>query len=113
MILEGARVCRGLAAGDEAAVRELEGEELQRWETSRGALEALELSEEEAEKVLKRAFGWTTQAWWRDSKVCEVPAEGQVRPLCCREEPGPRDGLDHEGFRLRALLDIAGGVAVN
>ena len=98
MILEGARVCRGLAAGDEAAVRELEGEELQRWETSRGALEALELSEEEAEKVLKRAFGWTTQAWWRDSKVCEVPAEGQVRPLCCREEPRRRGGLDHAGL---------------
>jgi len=63
---------------DGAAVRELQGEELQRWQASRGALEALDLSEEEAERVMKRAFGWTTQAWWRDSKVCEVPAQGQV-----------------------------------
>ena len=64
---------------DGAAVRELQGEELQRWQASRGALEALDLSEEEAERLMKRAFGWTTQAWWRDSKVCEVPAQGQVR----------------------------------
>ena len=63
---------------DGVAVRELQGEELQRWQASRGALEALDLSEEEAERVMKRAFGWTTQAWWRDSKVCEVPAQGQV-----------------------------------
>ncbi len=70
---------QGMLLEDGAAVRELQGEELQRWQASRGALEALDLSEEEAERVMKRAFGWTTQAWWRDSKVCEVPAQGQVR----------------------------------
>ncbi|KAK9825675.1 hypothetical protein WJX81_001764 [Elliptochloris bilobata] len=72
---------RRCSAGDETAMRELDGEEAERWRSSREALQALELSEEEAEKVLKRAFGWATQIWWRDSKVCEVPAQGQVEAV--------------------------------
>ncbi len=60
-------------------MRELSSEEEQRWCSNRGALQVLGFSEEEAEKLLRRAFGWTTQVWWRDTKVCEVPAPGQVR----------------------------------
>ena len=60
-------------------MRELSSEEEQRWCSNREALQVLGFSEEEAEKLLRRAFGWTTQVWWRDTKVCEVPAPGQVR----------------------------------
>ena len=59
-------------------MRELSGEEEQRWCSNREALQGLGFPEEEAEKLLRRAFGWTTQVWWRDSKVCEVPEPGQV-----------------------------------
>lgn len=31
------------------------------------------MDEEAAEKAMGRAFGWTTQAYWRNTKVEEVP----------------------------------------
>ncbi len=37
-------------------------------------LAAMGLSEEETTKVLKEAFGWSKQTYWRKSKVEEVPS---------------------------------------
>lgn len=58
---------------------ELSGNDEQCWCSNREALQALGFPKEEAEKLLRRAFGWTTQKWWRGTKVREVPAPGQVR----------------------------------
>ena len=63
---------------------ELSGNDEQRWCSNREALQALDFPEEEAEKLLRRAFGWTTQKYWRGTKVREVPAPGQVRAAVFR-----------------------------
>ncbi len=37
--------------------------------------------EEETDKLLRKAFGWAGQGYWRKSKVNEVPTQEQV---CCQ-----------------------------
>ncbi|BDA48011.1 hypothetical protein COCOBI_11-2680 [Coccomyxa sp. Obi] len=68
--------CR--AATTEAIEDELVGEDAQRWRSSVQRLHDLGFDEEEAEKILRKAFGWAGQGYWRKSKVKEIPSDGQV-----------------------------------
>ena len=40
----------------------------------------LGFEEEEIDSILRKAFGWAGQGYWRKSKVKEVPTQDQVRP---------------------------------
>jgi hypothetical protein len=64
---------------DEAAT-ELVGEDTEQWQSSRQRILDLGFDDEEAEKILRKAFGWASQGYWRKSKVKEVPSVGQVSP---------------------------------
>ena len=63
---------------EEASDTELRGADLEHWRTCQAKLAQLGFEEEEGDKVLKKAFGWAGQAYWRKSKIKEVPSEQQV-----------------------------------
>lgn len=62
-----------------AVIEQLESDEdKQQWTDALQQLEDLGMDEEVAEKSLKRAFGWSSQAYWWKEKVKEVPQSGEV-----------------------------------
>ncbi len=69
-----------LRSSTEATEDELVGEDAQQWRSSVQRLHELGFDEEEAEKILRKAFGWAGQGYWRKSKVKEIPSDGQVIP---------------------------------
>ncbi|GLC47467.1 hypothetical protein PLESTB_000133700 [Pleodorina starrii] len=76
---QAAVVSRSSLSTVETLGRQLTADEEATWKASGDALSgALGLSSEESGRVLARAFGWTTQAFWRREKVEELPMPGQV-----------------------------------
>ncbi|CAK0784776.1 hypothetical protein CVIRNUC_007980 [Coccomyxa viridis] len=71
------RRCRATAT-EEASDTELGAADLEQWQLCQAKLAQLGFEEEECDTVLKKAFGWAGQAYWRKSKVKEVPTEQQV-----------------------------------
>ena len=67
-------------SAEEAAGTALTGADLKQWQRCEEQLKELGFEEEEANKLLRKAFGWAGQAFWRKSKVREVPSEEQVCP---------------------------------
>ncbi|GFR44614.1 hypothetical protein Agub_g5899 [Astrephomene gubernaculifera] len=69
-----------VASGTTALLgRELSAEEATLWQSSCNTLaEALGASSEEAARLLARGFGWSSQAYWRQDKVQELPQPHQV-----------------------------------
>ena len=65
---------------EEVAGTELEGPDREQWQRCQEKLKELGFEEdEETDKILRKAFGWAGQGYWRKSKVREVPTEDQVR----------------------------------
>lgn len=48
------------------------------WAPSLEKVRGLGFEDEEAEKIVRKAFGWAGQAYWRKSKVKESPNAEQV-----------------------------------
>jgi hypothetical protein len=51
----------------------LQADDAIEWASVKAVVMELGMDEEAAEKAMGRAFGWTTQAYWRNTKVEEVP----------------------------------------
>ncbi|GIL57891.1 hypothetical protein Vafri_13107 [Volvox africanus] len=63
----------------EALNRQLSQEEESMWKASCDVLAtSLGLGADESSRLVARAFGWTTQAFWRQEKVEELPTPTQV-----------------------------------
>lgn len=80
-IVEGVKqhhVRAGCWHAEEASDTELGAADLEQWQLCQAKLAQLGFEEEECDTVLKKAFGWAGQAYWRKSKVKEVPTEQQV-----------------------------------
>jgi hypothetical protein len=60
----------------------LTAEETEQWSPCLNRIINLGFEEDEAENILRKAFGWSGQGYWRKSKVKEVPSEEQVLILC-------------------------------
>ena len=59
----------------------LEGADREHWQSCQEKLKELGFEEdEETDRILKKAFGWAGQGYWRKSKVREVPTQDQVCP---------------------------------
>eukprot|EP00268_Persea_americana_P050949 TRINITY_DN5597_c0_g1_i1.p1 TRINITY_DN5597_c0_g1~~TRINITY_DN5597_c0_g1_i1.p1 ORF type:complete len:220 (-),score=42.83 TRINITY_DN5597_c0_g1_i1:250-909(-) len=56
----------------------LEDEERKMWEASRQALLTFKFSEEEADVILKKAFGWVHSPYWGEEREKEVPKAESV-----------------------------------
>ncbi|KAG2495410.1 hypothetical protein HYH03_006358 [Edaphochlamys debaryana] len=77
--VSGLVVCSAVATA-ELLGRELASDEAESWQSAVEALsDSLGLTEDEASRLLARAFGWTTQAFWRREKVEELPTPSQVQ----------------------------------
>ena len=63
---------------EEAPVKELEGADREQWQKCQEKLKGMGFEEEETDKLLRKAFGWAGQGYWRKSKVNEVPSQEQV-----------------------------------
>lgn len=53
---------------------------MEHWQRCQEKLKEMGFEEEETDKILKKAFGWAGQGYWRKSKVKEVPSAEQVCP---------------------------------
>lgn len=78
--------------------RDLGAEEVAQWQAASSFVaSALGLSGQEADRLLARAFGWTSQAYWRREKVEEVPSlevvEGALEFLRDDLNMGPEEQL--------------------
>jgi len=65
----------------DSEVPQLQGEAGQAWESALQEVASTfgeDIPEDERQKLLKRAFGWGSQVYWRGHKVDEVPVMGQV-----------------------------------
>ncbi|KAA6420927.1 MAG: hypothetical protein FRX49_09068, partial [Trebouxia sp. A1-2] len=62
----------------EAGTEDLSGEDKEQWQDGLQQLKGLGMADDEAEKSLKRGFGWSSQAYWWKDKVREVPKPGEV-----------------------------------
>ena len=51
----------------------LEGDDAESWARAESIVASLGLDDASADKAMRRAFGWSTQAYWRNTKVREVP----------------------------------------
>eukprot|EP00197_Chlamydomonas_leiostraca_P004644 CAMPEP_0202864836 /NCGR_PEP_ID=MMETSP1391-20130828/4914_1 /ASSEMBLY_ACC=CAM_ASM_000867 /TAXON_ID=1034604 /ORGANISM="Chlamydomonas leiostraca, Strain SAG 11-49" /LENGTH=180 /DNA_ID=CAMNT_0049544607 /DNA_START=253 /DNA_END=795 /DNA_ORIENTATION=+ len=59
--------------------QELTGADKQAWDTAVEQLaSALSLPSEDAQALIEKGFGWKSQAFWRGTKVKEVPGQGVV-----------------------------------
>ncbi|KAG2448931.1 hypothetical protein HYH02_006279 [Chlamydomonas schloesseri] len=75
----GAVVVRSASVSVELLGRELTEAESRQWQESVAALDSvLGFGADECSRLLARAFGWTTQAFWRREKVQELPSPDQV-----------------------------------
>lgn len=62
-----------------AAVSEsLSGADREAWEAVQQRVQSLGFDAAEAERMMVKAFGWGSQAYWRKSKVKEVPDVAKV-----------------------------------
>lgn len=52
---------------------ELSGPDLENWENSKNVVQELGFEEEEAEKIISKAFGWVLRGYWEDKIVDVVP----------------------------------------
>ena len=61
----------------------LSGSDVQAWQDSKLLIEALGFSDEDAEGVMQRSFGWAkaSQSFWRGSLVEQVPSTDQVQAV--------------------------------
>ena len=67
----------------EAGTEDLSGEDKEQWQDGLQQLKSLGMADDEAEKSLKRGFGWSSQAYWWKDEVKEVPRAGEVgKPIC-------------------------------
>ncbi|GIL78283.1 hypothetical protein Vretimale_7643 [Volvox reticuliferus] len=72
-------VVRSSSSATEAVSRQLSQEEESTWKASCDVLaSSLGLDADESSQLVARAFGWTTQAFWRQEKVEELPTPTQV-----------------------------------
>jgi hypothetical protein len=69
------RVVSTAASADASDVTpaSLEGDDAESWARAESIVASLGLDDASADKAMRRAFGWSTQAYWRNSKVREVP----------------------------------------
>ncbi|DBA86931.1 TPA: hypothetical protein ACH3X2_000324 [Trebouxia sp. C0005] len=63
----------------EAGTEDLSGEDKEQWQDGLQQLKGLGMADDEAEKSLKRGFGWSSQAYWWKDKVREVPKPGEIK----------------------------------
>jgi hypothetical protein len=70
-----ARVVSTAASADASDVTpaSLEGDDAESWARAESIVASLGLDDASADKAMRRAFGWSTQAYWRNTKVREVP----------------------------------------
>ena len=54
------------------AAETLQGDDLEKWNAGLSQLEKLGLDPERREKLLKQAFGWSTQKYWWDLSSAAV-----------------------------------------
>ncbi len=83
----------GAAVIQEAGTEDLTGEDKEQWQDGLQQLQGLGMADDEAEKSLKRGFGWSSQAYWWKDKVKEVPKPGEVCKtifLCSHRVPKQR-----------------------
>eukprot|EP00884_Botryococcus_braunii_P012605 jgi/Botrbrau1/21345/Bobra.0184s0055.2 len=75
--------CRAtpVSPAEEVEVRALQPEEEVRWKAAIQELEAAGFGSEDAEGLLRRAFGWLHSSYWRTDKVQEAPPDGQVKAV--------------------------------
>ena len=53
---------------------------MEQWQRCQEKLKEVGFEEEETDQILKKAFGWAGQGYWRKSKVKEVPSAEQLCP---------------------------------
>jgi len=56
----------------------LTGDDLSQWQATVTMVEEVGFSVEEAEEIVTRAFGWSSQLYWRKSKIQVIPQPEQV-----------------------------------
>ena len=66
-------VSRGASADADVSPASLAGDAAEAWSRARTIVLALGLDDASADAAMERAFGWSTQAYWRNTKVREVP----------------------------------------
>lgn len=71
-------LCAEEATSEEAAERTLDGDDAQRWQEALESVQAIGFEEPEADTILRKAFGWSGQGYWRRSREYEVPTAGQA-----------------------------------
>ncbi len=89
---------------EQAPVEELEGADKEQWQQCQERLKGMGFEEEETDKLLRKAFGWAGQGYWRKSKVNEVPTQEQVRRRSRHErvsEHGRYNDFDSPDSSLR------------
>ena len=70
--------CLPAGAEEAAGARSLQGAEAELWREALQRVQALGFEELDADNILRKAFGWSGQGYWRKSKEYEVPQPGQV-----------------------------------
>lgn len=79
-------ICNAAPEGDAAAIEKrvplefLTGDDLESWKATTAIVEEeTGLRPAVAEQIVTRAFGWSSQLYWRKSKIQEVPQPEQVK----------------------------------
>lgn len=62
----------------EADVEDMSEDDKEQWQDGLQQLKDIGMDDTQAEKSLKRGFGWSSQAYWWKQKVKEVPNPGEV-----------------------------------
>lgn len=62
----------------EADVEDMSEDDKEQWQDGLQQLKDIGMDDTQAEKSLKRGFGWSSQAYWWKQKVKEVPKPGEV-----------------------------------
>ncbi|KAL0036381.1 hypothetical protein WJX77_005113 [Trebouxia sp. C0004] len=84
----------------EAGTEDLSGEDKKQWQDGLQQLKGLGMADDEAEKSLKRGFGWSSQAYWWKDKVREVPKPGEIKAkLAYLRDLGMNDDQLHEAVK--------------
>jgi hypothetical protein len=85
-----------------AAEGRLTGSDLEAWKHSKQLIKDIGFSDEDAEDVMQRSFGWdkASQSFWRGSLVEQVPSTNQVQTVI--------DYLAELGIRGNDLIKFVG-----
>lgn len=70
-----------IRSSDQAQVTILEDDEKRIWEESKQILSGLNFSADEADRMLKKAFGWVHSPYWSEERKTEVPKIGIVNEI--------------------------------